>query len=76
MTNVSCFFDEASCILFGRILGLTWWITQFLGAAMLLISVLALTDRFNGPPPAGLVPMGLFFLILGIGASLGFQTGK
>lgn len=48
---------------------------EFLGTAILLICVLAFTDRSNGPPPAGLVPLTLFFLVLGIGAALGFQTG-
>lgn len=35
----------------------------------------AITDRNNGPPPAGLVPLVLFITILGIGAALGMQTG-
>lgn len=48
---------------------------EFLGTAVLLICVLCFTDRFNGPPPAGLVPLCLFFLVLGIGSALGFQTG-
>lgn len=42
---------------------------------MLLIVVCAVTDNNNGPPPPGLVPLTLFVLILGIGASLGMQTG-
>lgn len=41
----------------------------------MLIIVCALTDRYNGPPPDGLVPLGLFIAILGIGASLGIETG-
>ncbi|GJE99849.1 aquaporin [Phanerochaete sordida] len=48
---------------------------EFIGTAILLIVVCALTDKHNGPPPAGLVPLALFITILGIGASLGFQTG-
>jgi len=48
---------------------------EFLGTVVLLIAVLALTDTKNGPPPPGLVPLAIFFLILGIGASLGMNTG-
>jgi len=48
---------------------------EFLGTAVLLIMVLAVTDKKNGPPPAGLVPLALFILILGIGACLGMNTG-
>lgn len=48
---------------------------EFLGTAVLLICVLSFTDRANGPPPNGLVPLALFILILGIGSALGFQTG-
>ena len=48
---------------------------EFLGTAVLLICVLSFTDLANGPPPAGLVPLALFILILGIGSALGIQTG-
>ena len=49
---------------------------EFLGAVVLAIVVLAVTDKKNGPPPAGLVPLVLFFLVLGIGNALGMQTGE
>lgn len=48
---------------------------EFIGTAVLLLVVCAFTDRNNGPPPAGLVPLALFITILGIGTSLGMQTG-
>jgi glycerol uptake facilitator-like aquaporin len=48
---------------------------EFLGTAILLICVLSFTDRSNGPPPDGLVPLALFILVLGIGSALGIQTG-
>ena len=48
---------------------------EIVGTATLLLVVCAFTDRNNGPPPAGLVPLALFITILGIGASLGMQTG-
>ncbi|KII90844.1 hypothetical protein PLICRDRAFT_107336 [Plicaturopsis crispa FD-325 SS-3] len=47
---------------------------EFLGTAVLLLVVLAVTDRKNSPPPSGLVPLVLFITILGIGACLGMQT--
>ncbi len=49
--------------------------TQFVGTAVLLIVVCAIGDARNGPPPPGLAPLVLFIMILGIGASLGMQTG-
>lgn len=48
---------------------------EFVGTACLLLVVCAITDRNNGPPPAGLVPLTLFITILGIGIALGMQTG-
>lgn len=51
------------------------WFDEFIGTAFLLIVVCAITDRKNGPPPPGLVPLVLFITILGIGAALGMQTG-
>jgi len=48
---------------------------EFLGAAILLVVICAITDKRNGPPPAGLVPLALFIAILGIGQAFGMQTG-
>ncbi|KAJ3513492.1 hypothetical protein NLJ89_g2913 [Agrocybe chaxingu] len=48
---------------------------EFLGTAVLTIVVLAMGDRRNMQPPGGLAPLVLFLLVLGIGASLGMQTG-
>ncbi|KAF8964167.1 putative aquaporin 4 [Flammula alnicola] len=48
---------------------------EFLGTMALLFVVLAINDKKNSPPPSGLAPLVLFLLILGIGASLGMQTG-
>ena len=38
---------------------------------MVLFAVL---DKRNGPPPAGLVPLVLFILFIGLGACLGMNT--
>ncbi|EKM51661.1 uncharacterized protein PHACADRAFT_261926 [Phanerochaete carnosa HHB-10118-sp] len=48
---------------------------EYLGTTILLLVICAVTDKRNAPPPAGLVPLVLFVTILGIGASLGMQTG-
>ncbi|KAG1884999.1 major intrinsic protein superfamily membrane channel protein [Suillus subluteus] len=48
--------------------------SEFLGSAILIIGVLSVTDKKNGPPPQGLLPLALFILVLGIGASLGMNT--
>ncbi|KAJ7079819.1 putative aquaporin 4 [Mycena belliarum] len=49
--------------------------SEFLATAVLVVVVLAMGDKKNSPPPAGLAPLVLFILILGIGACLGMQTG-
>ncbi|THH32826.1 hypothetical protein EUX98_g1319 [Antrodiella citrinella] len=48
---------------------------EFLGTAVLLLVICAVTDRRNSPPPAGLVPLVLFFTLMGIAAAIGWQTG-
>ncbi|TFK73626.1 aquaporin [Pluteus cervinus] len=48
---------------------------EFLGTAILLFVIFAMIDKKNMPPPAGLNPLLLFFLILAIGACIGMQTG-
>lgn len=37
--------------------------------------ILAATDKRNGPPPAGLLPLVLFITFLGLGLAFGSQTG-
>ena len=39
-----------------------------------MIGILASTDKGNGPPPAGLLPLSLFILVLGLGAAMGMNT--
>jgi len=62
------------CNFFFNITIAACFFSEFLGTAILLIGVLAVTDKSNGPPPAGLLPLALFILILGEGAALGMQT--
>uniref|UniRef100_A0A0W0FQ63 Putative aquaporin 4 n=1 Tax=Moniliophthora roreri TaxID=221103 RepID=A0A0W0FQ63_MONRR len=49
--------------------------SEFFASAVLLIAIFAVIDKKNHAPPAGLLPLPLFILILGIGACLGMQTG-
>ncbi|KIJ17816.1 hypothetical protein PAXINDRAFT_9757 [Paxillus involutus ATCC 200175] len=49
--------------------------SEFLGSVIFIMGVLAVTDKRNGPPPPGLVPLSLFILLLGIGATMGMNTG-
>jgi len=48
---------------------------EFLGTAVLLIVICAITDRVNGASYAGLVPFALFVTFYGLAASIGMQTG-
>jgi hypothetical protein len=43
---------------------------------VLLIVLLAITDKHNGPATPGIVSVGLFLVILGLGASLGMETSE
>lgn len=49
--------------------------SEFLTSAVLMCMVLAFGDSSNMPAPPGLAPLALFLLVLGIGVSLGMQTG-
>lgn len=48
---------------------------EFLGTFLLLIVIWAVTDPRNSPPPPGMIPLVIFFAVLGIGATFGMQTG-
>ncbi|KAF5384163.1 hypothetical protein D9615_003364 [Tricholomella constricta] len=48
--------------------------SEFLATAVLMLVILATTDRFNLPVPNGLLPVMLFLLILGLGAAMGMET--
>ena len=49
--------------------------SEFLATAVLYMMVLALTDKGNHGPTNGLLPFALFILFVGLGASLGMETG-
>lgn len=51
------------------------FIDQVLGTAMLLLSLMALSDQRNKPPPAGSEPVAVGLLVLLIGISLGSNSG-
>lgn len=48
---------------------------EFMATAVMVMVVLAIGDKKNTPPPAGLAPLVLFITILGVGAAFGMQTG-
>lgn len=45
-----------------------------MSSGMLMFIIFAITDQGN-MPAGNLIPLILFFLIFGIGASLGWETG-
>jgi glycerol uptake facilitator-like aquaporin len=47
---------------------------EFIGTFALVFVIFAVTDKRNGPPPAGLVPLAIFVVVLGITAAYGMQT--
>ncbi|KAH9069311.1 putative aquaporin 4 [Lactarius deliciosus] len=49
--------------------------TEFIGAFILVFVVFAISDKHNTALHPSLVPLVIFFLILGIGAAFGMQTG-
>ncbi|KAG8914117.1 hypothetical protein FRC00_000840 [Tulasnella sp. 408] len=48
--------------------------TEFLATVFLVLTVFAATDRNNGPSSPGLVPVAVFFAMVGITAVMGAQT--
>jgi len=50
--------------------------SEFLATAILLIVILAVTDKRNTTPPYGLLPLVIFVVMLGIVVALGMNTGK
>ncbi|KAJ7855659.1 aquaporin-like protein, partial [Mycena leptocephala] len=49
--------------------------SEVLGTAVLVLLIVAMTDKKSTAPPPGLFPLVIFLAILGISSSLGMQTG-
>ncbi|KAJ7878048.1 aquaporin-like protein [Mycena leptocephala] len=49
--------------------------SEVLGTAVLVLVIVAMTDKKSTAPPPGLFPLVIFLVILGISSSLGMQTG-
>ncbi|KAJ6578618.1 aquaporin-like protein [Mycena sp. CBHHK59/15] len=49
--------------------------SEVLATAVLVLVILATTDKKNCAPPPGLFPLVIFIVFFGIGASLGMETG-
>jgi len=48
--------------------------TEFLATALLVLTVLTVTDKHNNPPPPGVVPFVIFIMMLGLATVFGAQT--
>jgi len=59
----------------GYMTNVSCFFSEFLGTVILLFAILSINDKKDSSPPNGLKPLVLFLLILGIGTSLGMQTG-
>jgi glycerol uptake facilitator-like aquaporin len=51
------------------------FIDQVVGTAILMGVIFAISDARNVPPPAGLAPLLVGLLVVGIGAAFGFNSG-
>lgn len=51
------------------------FIDQFVGSALLVGVIFAISDARNSPPPSGLTPVVVGLLVLVIGATFGFNSG-
>lgn len=51
------------------------FIDQFVGTALLMLVVLAISDARNAPPAAGMAPLIVGLLVVVIGMSFGFNSG-
>ncbi|EIW78215.1 aquaporin [Coniophora puteana RWD-64-598 SS2] len=49
--------------------------SELLPSALLMIGILAFTDKRNSPPPPGLMALALFLVMVGIGIAMGMNTG-
>ncbi|KAG7095778.1 hypothetical protein E1B28_006482 [Marasmius oreades] len=59
----------------GYMTNVSCFFAEFLATAILLLVILAVTDKRNCPPPYGMLPLVIFVVTLGIAACLGMETG-
>ena len=50
------------------------FLSEFVGTAILLVTILSVLDKQNHAPSHGTLPVALFVLVLGIGCAWGMQT--
>lgn len=48
---------------------------EFIGSFLLILTAWIVTDPNNGPPSPGMIAIAIYFVVVGIGASFGLQTG-
>jgi len=48
---------------------------EFIGTAVFVMGILAVTDKANAAPSLGMLPVGIFLLVLGMGVAFGLNTG-
>lgn len=48
--------------------------SEFLGTTILAFIIMAATDKHNAAPTLSLLPLVIFFTLLGLGVALGMQT--
>jgi MIP family channel proteins len=51
------------------------FVDQFVGTALLMCAILAISDARNAPPAAGMAPLIVGLLVMAIGMSFGFNAG-
>ncbi|KAJ7931188.1 putative aquaporin 4 [Mycena leptocephala] len=59
----------------GYLTDVSAFFSEVLGTAVLVLVIVALSDKKSTAPPPGLFPLVIFLVILGISSSLGMQTG-
>ncbi|KAF5336628.1 hypothetical protein D9758_015934 [Tetrapyrgos nigripes] len=50
--------------------------SEFIATTILIVVILAVTDKRNTAPPLGLVPVVLFIVVVGLATAIGMNTGS
>lgn len=72
-TNATCFIYNTYPAAFMTTTGA--FFSELVGTVILMIGIFAIGDQNNSPPPKGMAPVALLFLVTGIGMSWGWETG-